>query len=44
MSEPNPYRSDEYEWGPGQQPGTPGQPAYGYPHTPAYQPTLPAGV
>ncbi|MEK9518980.1 hypothetical protein MIU24_06160 [Streptomyces venezuelae] len=42
MSEPNPYRSEEYEWGPGQQP--PGQPAYGYPHPPSYQPTLPAGV
>ncbi|GAA2784792.1 hypothetical protein [Streptomyces showdoensis] len=37
MSEPNPYKSGEYEWGPGQQPGTP---AYGYPH----QPTIPAGV
>ncbi|MCX4982985.1 hypothetical protein OG259_16390 [Streptomyces sp. NBC_00250] len=48
MSEPNPYRSEEYEWGPGQQ--QPGTPAYGYPHTPeypqtpAYQPTLPGGV
>ncbi|MET9726840.1 hypothetical protein [Streptomyces zaomyceticus] len=46
MSEPNPYKSEDYEWGPGGQPGTPGQPAYGYPHphTPAYQPTLPEGV
>ncbi|MFF0272262.1 MULTISPECIES: hypothetical protein [unclassified Streptomyces] len=42
MSEPNPYRPEEYEWGPGQQ--QPGQPAYGYPHPPSYQPTLPAGV
>ncbi|MFD5326355.1 hypothetical protein [Streptomyces sp. NPDC127092] len=45
MSEPNPYKSDDsgnYEWGPGQQAGTPG---YGYPQTPpAYQPTLPGGV
>ncbi|GAA3391803.1 hypothetical protein [Streptomyces roseoviridis] len=47
MSEPNPYKSEDsgaYEWGPGQQAGTPG---YGYPQTPpppAYQPTLAAGV
>ncbi|MEU6980062.1 MULTISPECIES: hypothetical protein [unclassified Streptomyces] len=47
MSEPNPYKAGEYEWGPGGQSGTP---AYGYPQagTPAYgypqQPTLPAGV
>ncbi|MFC8510558.1 hypothetical protein ACFU3J_26015 [Streptomyces sp. NPDC057411] len=37
MSEPNPYKSDDYEWGPGGQPGAPG---YGYPQ----QPTMPAGV
>lgn len=45
MSEPNPYKSEDsgsYEWGPGQQAGTPG---YGYPQSPPpYQPTLPAGV
>ncbi|MFI8518360.1 hypothetical protein ACIGEZ_11140 [Streptomyces sp. NPDC085481] len=41
MSEPNPYKSGEYEWGPGQQAGTPG---YGYPQTPSYQPTVPGGV
>ncbi|WP_435974428.1 hypothetical protein [Streptomyces sp. Qhu_M48] len=44
MSEPNPYRPEEYEWGPGQQ--QPGTPAYGYPYpqSPSYQPTLPEGV
>ncbi|MFJ8657974.1 hypothetical protein [Streptomyces sp. NPDC093795] len=43
MSEPNPYKSEPegYEWGPGQQAGTP---AYGYPQTPAYQPTIAEGV
>ncbi|MER5308344.1 hypothetical protein ABT034_11200 [Streptomyces sp. NPDC002773] len=42
MSDPNPYKSEpEYEWGPGQQAETPG---YGYPQSPAYQPTLPEGV
>ncbi|MEV6326574.1 hypothetical protein [Streptomyces sp. NPDC051909] len=47
MSDPNPYMSGDsgnYEWGPGQQAGTPG---YGYPQTPpppAYQPTLAGGV
>ncbi|MFD8208135.1 hypothetical protein ACFV2S_17285 [Streptomyces sp. NPDC059695] len=55
MSEPNPYADGEYKWGPGQQGGTPGQPAYGYPQDatpgygypqspPPYQPTLPGGV
>ncbi|MEU8764662.1 hypothetical protein [Streptomyces sp. NPDC048659] len=39
MSEPNPYKPGEYEWGPGQQPPA-GAPGYGYPQ----QPTLPAGV
>ncbi|MEU6931721.1 hypothetical protein [Streptomyces sp. NPDC046385] len=37
MSEPNPYKSGEYEWGPGGQSGTP---AYGYPQ----QPPMPAGA
>ncbi|MEX0173231.1 hypothetical protein [Streptomyces sp. LMG1-1-1.1] len=38
MSEPNPYADGEYKWGPGQQGGTPGTPAYGYPQdaTPGY--------
>ncbi|MBX9423335.1 MULTISPECIES: hypothetical protein [Streptomyces] len=40
MSEPNPYASEGYEWGPGQQAGTPG---YGYPQG-GYQPTIPEGV
>ncbi|MFF9849970.1 hypothetical protein [Streptomyces litmocidini] len=55
MSEPNPYADGEYKWGPGQQGGTPGSPAYGYPQDatpgygypqtpPSYQPTLPGGV
>ncbi|MDV9188603.1 hypothetical protein R6L23_10300 [Streptomyces sp. SR27] len=41
MSDPNPYKSEDYEWGPGRQAGTPG---YGYPQTPPYQPTMPEGV
>ncbi|MDT9688765.1 hypothetical protein Q5762_10420 [Streptomyces sp. P9(2023)] len=53
MSEPNPYADGEYQWGPGQQGGTPaygypqaGTPGYGYPQAgspgvPGYQPTLP---
>ncbi|MER8045006.1 hypothetical protein [Streptomyces sp. NPDC094032] len=35
MSEPNPYKSGEYEWGPGGQPATPG---YGYPQQPTGMP------
>ncbi|MER8234122.1 hypothetical protein ACIRQY_05240 [Streptomyces sp. NPDC101490] len=41
MSEPNPYKPEGYEWGPGQQAGTPGQ---GHPQTPPYPPHPHGGV
>ncbi|MBD0710945.1 MULTISPECIES: hypothetical protein [unclassified Streptomyces] len=41
MSEPNPYKPEGYEWGPGQQPPVPGQ---DYPQAPAYQPPVPGGM